>query len=880
MPKSKRKRDSSLVESQKRRPQTCILHVTGIDHGPFTSLKSVKGDPNDKLIQLRKIRDQRQAEPPESTHRMDSVCCLIPDSIEGLDLDFYGYHRQCYQRFHLNLNRLKAYKVSDQSAPKKHHSPRKPSSSKGTEMITSPLFPQDCIFCDKVEKKVHGKTERPGKFTSWRHKDSSWEQIEHQALALGHTSLYRKVQGKDLHATEAQCHPYCHDKFHTEYHNYIRGMERADAKVMNTAQACQAAAHREAFNAAVEMLTHQVIEKNEVIQLSSLRRIYIEKLAENGCPNPEYRSEKLLHRLQNHELSKNVSFTKASPGDKGCLSFILIYSNRITVVDAVAFAYKLGARDKFTDVALFIRGLIQRAYKESKELPWPPTLDDLEIKSDEMLPRELVKFLTQVIVGISEIKGNNEKIQRLVLSIGQDLCRAVTHGEWKLPKHILLCTTIQHMFRSKQLSIILNRLGHSESYEFGLELETAMTKAIDEMSTYLTPQIISGEGNLIFHCEWDNLNKILTNIHGSNVVNSAGGIMIQETNPGFERLRGRTLPQYERSKDVRSYKVDTPETLPEVTIYTRVGPKFPKEASFSSCEENDKIYDSSMQEYYAWLICRMVGSDGKQLVPAFGGFISATGSVPLKKSTIDYFTPINQPITEYSTVQELLRRSEIATAEVVGGANGQQYVINTFDLGVCMKALPLIWKFPEKYKQHIILPGPFHTTMNYMGMITGHKCRGSGYSEILLEAQLVTSGCIKSVLSGKAYAKAIFCLRTVCEAMERLIMEQFISEESMQVNNPVAILNLVKGCNRENLDLALKDSSTQDLIKRYQDYEDKVRTGYLGKTAMFWFSFIEHCHLVFMLQYAVKTNNFELFHKCNGEMADLFFAYDGQNYSR
>ena len=127
--------------------------------------------------------------------------------------------------------------------------------------------------------------------------------------------------------------------------------------------------------------------------LSSLCIIYTDKLAENCCPNPEYWSEKLLHRLQNHELSENISFTKASPGDKGCVSFILIYSNKITVADAVAFAYRLGSIDKFADVALFISGLIQRVYKESKELPWPPTSENLEIKSDELLPGELVRFL-------------------------------------------------------------------------------------------------------------------------------------------------------------------------------------------------------------------------------------------------------------------------------------------------------------------------------------------------------------------------------------------------------------------------------------------------------------------------------------------------------
>lgn len=86
------------------------------------------------------------------------------------------------------------------------------------------------------------------------------------------------------------------------------------------------------------------------------------------------------------------------------------------------------------------------------------------------------------------------------------------------------------------------------------------------------------------------------------------------------------------------------------------------------------------------------------------------GSSPLlvKMATTDYFTPINQLITENAIVQELLRCSEAATAAV-----SQQYVLNTFDLGVCMKALPLIWKFPEKYTNHVGIPCQFHTGMNY-----------------------------------------------------------------------------------------------------------------------------------------------------------------------
>ena len=270
----------------------------------------------------------------------------------------------------------------------------------------------------------------------------------------------------------------------------------------------------------------------------------------------------------------------------------------------------------------------------------------------------------------------------------------------------------------------------------------------------------------------------------------------------------------------------------------------------------------------------MISSNGKQELPGLGGFISATGVIPAKKSTIDYYMPINQPITQYETVQELLRRSEEATQEV-----GQQYTINTFDLGVCMKALPLVWKYPGRFKDHVILIGPFHTCMNYIGMITNHKCRGSAYAEFLLEAQLVTSGCLTSVLSGKAYSKALFCLKAVCEALERLLLEVFIENMNIQISF-TALLNLITSCNREHLTLTLQDASTLNIIQQYLEYQDKVRKGHLGKTAAFWLSVMDHQRLVFMLIYAVKTNNRKLFHVCNGDMANLFFAYDGHNYSR
>ena len=68
-------------------------------------------------------------------------------------------------------------------------------------------------------------------------------------------------------------------------------------------------------------------------------------------------------------------------------------------------------------------------------------------------------------------------------------------------------------------------------------------------------------------------------------------------------------------------------------------------------------------------------------------------------------------------------------------------MVTTFDLGVCMKAYPIIWNQPNKFEYHIIMIGTFHVVCAYFKMI-GKKMAGTGLSDILLEAGLIGSGSV------------------------------------------------------------------------------------------------------------------------------------------
>ena len=117
---------------------------------------------------------------------------------------------------------------------------------------------------------------------------------------------------------------------------------------------------------------------------------------------------------------------------------------------------------------------------------------------------------------------------------------------------------------------------------------------------------------------------------------------------------------------------------------------------------------------------------------------------------------------------------------------GQTYTINTFNLGVGMGALPLAWEFPV-----MIIPDPFHTEMNYIGMLINHKARGSGYAEILFTTGLAEKRCLKNILSGKGFAKATFNLKATVKALDRLLIDVFVEQRNTEIH-PQAPLEVIQ----------------------------------------------------------------------------------------
>ena len=362
-----------------------------------------------------------------------------------------------------------------------------------------------------MEKKV-------GEYTTQFDMGGGETIVEHAVRKNDHKLLTR-IRGIDLFSVGAHYHPTCRKAYARE-----GGLGRSKDEDQRSIQLQLEVAHNNAFREVCNLVETKVIKQEEIVRLSDLCEHYINTLQTTDFENPEYRADKLKRKLEKHDLGKRICFVSFE--NTGKYTSQLIYSQSIKTAEAIQMAYKLGSNNSVSSVAATLRTCIKNSFSKYDKMSWPPTAEYLK-NSKGIIPEELERFLKIIISGKDT---ESVRVNRLALSIGQYVCRAATNGHWSLPKHISLCTTLRHMFRSKELITLINRFGHCESYSFSLELETAVANAVQASTSLLPKSIVcKPQGKSLFHSEFDNFDKLVNDLYGSGSVHTAHGIMLQET---------------------------------------------------------------------------------------------------------------------------------------------------------------------------------------------------------------------------------------------------------------------------------------------------------------------------------------------------------------
>ena len=399
----------------------CIVHSENCGNEAFIYLSQpdkhhTQKDPYEVLSKIQAIKYKRQQEKPGASSRLEEECKNVPDK---LDIN-HGYHKDCYRKFTKNSERLKG----EEPPPQKKQKIQTRSSDTNNEWNDGILFHQDCIFCNTTTPRYLKDGADWKKEPLSRFIQGGGKVIED--ICKGHIGeerydkLLRRIHGVCLFSKGAVFHESCRKTFQNE----ARDSEvwRTKCQQSKDLQTKRESAHHQAFLKVQDEIEKDVLTEKKVLKMTDLLAIYTEQLRCTEFRNDGYRSEKLKKKILSVEKYKSeLGVTRLDVVSK--FTSYLIYCKTTKIDELIKNAYELGTRD------------IVKKYKESPEMPWPITTDAL--RSMKPIPDDLYKFLSYLLNGKLHSPGDDSKV-RFINSIGQDICRAVTNGRWKLPKHVSL----------------------------------------------------------------------------------------------------------------------------------------------------------------------------------------------------------------------------------------------------------------------------------------------------------------------------------------------------------------------------------------------------------------------------------------------------------
>ena len=467
--------------------------------------------------------------------RLDNICAGVPTVFNK---HCHSIHQWCYKNFtNRPTSRLRKRKRSE--AVEEECTPRgaasRPKRRKPAEAaVGCPLLPDnECVICLCRRKKKCGQEERLVKCMT----KTAEKSIKCGAEEKKRMNLVHRLQDVDLCAQEAYYHESCRkDLTCSDDRRPHRKSEDYPSNVKLQA------AHDAAFSHLANYVNKSIIEDLNVERITMLREHYLQFMLEHypDFYNPDYKTYKLKSRLIKC-FGNKIQFWQPNYKSE------LVYSPGVKKGQAIESAFEIAASEskRLEESALILRRAIMTAHKQSQEVPWPTSASVL-LKNKLCPPQCFLDFMSHLL-GKKKSQNSSgrssDRKQRLIMSLANDLCYAVTGGKWMMPKHLLLSMTLQHITGTAVIVTMINCFGHCASYSRVLELESAICRSTD-LRNSLIPPTTDTDAKIVTHLCWDNFDLLEETPSSSGTTHNTHGIIIRETNSNCTELQNlETVPR-------------------------------------------------------------------------------------------------------------------------------------------------------------------------------------------------------------------------------------------------------------------------------------------------------------------------------------------------
>lgn len=455
---------------------------------------------------------------------------------------------------------------------------------------------------------------------------------------------------------------------------------------------------------------------------------------------------------------------------------------------------------------------------------------------------------------------------------------------------------VRHLTGCKQLVVLLNRMGHSSSYEELLAVDTGLaTEVLAKAENYETviPSNISS-GSFV-QLAADNNDRNEETLDGKNTTHATTMVVYQrkvfgpELPPTTAGDHSQQRHSLKRSGSVYELQECSAHgRRPSVTQYTGVVDKewLTGEGSILSEAVNTDDMWALLRLKPANIMETGISVQEVQPVPSWGGFNSILYPDLPSVSKIGYCPMIEGSSTELSTVYTVMKH-----AQKISTSLGQRDTVITFDLAIYTKAKQIQMKFPEQFSDIVIRLGGFHIALNFLSLL-GKKFHSSGLEDLFIESGVYAAGTTSVLMKGKSCNRGIRAHKLAMEAFFRLMWNTFVEwyagrtgdDEEHDVNED-AVIRKVEECRRAITAKAEVRASvielqqeTTELRLLFQGFTAESRAK--SKTFVFWEEYGHMVKLLLQFVKAERTGHWELHLSSLSAMVPYFFAMDRPNYAR
>ena len=837
-----------------------------------------------------------------ATERRDSLFLRLDKVLPNIENQDVLWHWSCYKTYTSKWNIACSTNVNTETADQTQH-PKQNATVLRSEVTTIDM--SLCIFCQRVyanrEKSLHTIMDKQVAITIMK----TVEDLNDEKMRI-------RLSGRNLVVSKMKYHKKCH-----------RDYTYKANKVSSTTNKCTAMPTTERpaedpFAKAFQLLTEEIecglFTEGKAFSLKYLLKRFTELRNEPDSEQSYYRAKNLQCRLKSHYGDKIMIQVQ-----KGRSKSNIIFSSSITVGQAVSAASAL--QESFTELsfgcedddglsdseseqdhdvnantlyhsAKCLRSALQRI-REKKNVQKSQIISNEHVES--LIPDSLYMFMRWLLEDDSDrspISAKKEKclrpdIHRLILSLSQDLIFACNRNILP-PKHIGIDVTVKHLTGCVELIRILNRFGHSISYDKVINLEKGFVQQVledNESDDMAIPTNIS-PGKFV-QAAADNLDFNEETLDGKHTTHTTTLVLYQRTQNGKFGLEIKTKVEKDRRplaelqlnlNDCNFVKHNHKLKLPECLLRE---------------EDNAEIECLNKQsaKYFdmAWVFARMCPSKefqvslekvGSQMVPSWTAFNAIITSSSPEVTSIGYCPMIPASPTDYNTVFTVMK-----TVQKMMKTLGQQHSVITFDEAIYSKAKDIQWRCPEEFKHTVLRLGGFHTAMTFISVI-GKRYEESRLEDLLIESGIYGSNSVLRIMNGKAYNKGVRALKLLMEAFCRLRFHS-LAPQMTRKSDGVAYMETISKLKDV---VSSKDDAVCEEVIREVEHRSKVIDEELSKiretcksesgTFAFWDEFIDMIEILLRFIRAEREAIWDLHIDALSEMIPYFFAYDRINYSR